>query len=166
MRIKLTSAGRVLAGLILLGATAANSATVAIIDSGVDYKHEAFAPHMWVNPNGSTTVDGTTYSNDTHGWNFAESNNEIIDYKYLGTFSQDCYKIFEIQGKILRGIATDAEKDWYKNKRSDETFLKELQKFGNFVHGTHVTGISTDQSSAATVVALKLIPTEVPGVWR
>ena len=163
MRIKLTSAGKVLAGLILLGATAANSATVAIIDSGVDYKHEAFAPHMWVNPDGSTTVDGTTYSNDTHGWNFAESNNEIIDYKYLGTFSQDCYKIFEIQGKILRGIATDAEKDWYKNKRSDETFLKELQKFGNFVHGTHVTGISTDQSSAATVVALKLIPTEVPG---
>ena len=163
MRFKLNSAGKVLAGLLLLGATAAKSATVAIIDSGVDYKHEAFGQFMWANPNGSTTVDGTTYSNDTHGWNFAENNNEIIDYKYLGTFSQDCYKMFEIQGKILTGTATDAEKDWYKSKRGDETFLKELQKFGNFIHGTHVTGISTDQSTAATIVGLKLIPTEVPG---
>ena len=163
MRFDVSRAGKILCALLTAGASAASAATVAIIDSGVDYKHEAYASDMWTNPNGSTTVDGTTYRNDTHGWNFADNNNQVIDYKYLGTFSQDCYKMFEIQGKILRGIATDAEKDWYKGKRSDTTFLKELQKFGNFVHGTHVTGISTDQSDAATVVGIKLIPTETPG---
>jgi len=163
MIVELKRAGKVLAALLLVSASASQAATVAIIDSGVDFKHEAYDAHMWTNPNGSTTVDGTTYANDTHGWNFAENNNQIIDYKYLGTFSQDCYKMFEIQGKILTGTATPEEIAWYKGKRSDETFLKELQKFGNFIHGTHVTGISTDQSSAAKIVGLKLIPTEVPG---
>ena len=163
MRFDVSIPGKILAALLAASTGVASAATVAIIDSGVDYKHEAYASDMWTNPNGSTTVDGTTYSNDTHGWNFAENNNQIIDYKYLGKFSQDCYKMFEVQGKILRGIATDAEKEWYKAKRSDETFLKELQKFGNFIHGTHVTGISTDQSDAAKIVGLKLIPTETPG---
>lgn len=163
MRIDFKRSGRILAALILTAAGVSNAATVAIIDSGVDYKHEAYDNDMWTNPNGSTTVDGVTYSNDTHGWNFAENNNDIIDYKYLGTFSQDCYKIFEIQGKILTGTATPEEIAWYKGKRSDTTFLKELQKFGNFIHGTHVTGISTDRSDAAKIVGVKLIPTEVPG---
>lgn len=155
--------GKILGAMFLMGAAAAQAATVAVIDSGVDFKHEAYATHMWSNPNGSTTVDGTTYANDTHGWNFADNNNQIIDYKYLGTFSQDCYKIFEIQGKILMGTATEEEKAWYRNKRGDAEFTKELQKFGNFIHGTHVTGISTDQSAAATIVGVKLIPTETPG---
>lgn len=163
MRIDFKRSGRILAALLLVAGSVSNAATVAIIDSGVDFKHEAYDANMWTNPNGSTTVDGVTYSNDTHGWNFAENNNEIIDYKYLGTFSQDCYKIFEIQGKILTGTATPEEIAWYKGKRSDATFLKELQKFGNFIHGTHVTGISTDQSTAAKIVGVKLIPTEVPG---
>jgi subtilisin family serine protease len=163
MLVKLRSASKVMAALVFVGASSSQAATVAIIDSGVDFKHEAYDGNMWTNPNGSTTVDGVTYNTDTHGWNFAENNNQIIDYKYLGTFSQDCYKMFEIQGKILTGTATEEEIAWYKGKRSDQTFLKELQKFGNFIHGTHVTGISTDQSTAAKIVGMKLIPTEVPG---
>lgn len=163
MLVKLRSVRTVMAAIVFVGASSSQAATVAIIDSGVDFKHEAYDSNMWTNPNGSTTVDGVTYDGDTHGWNFAENNNQIIDYKYLGTFSQDCYKMFEVQGKILTGTATEEEIAWYKGKRSDQTFLKELQKFGNFIHGTHVTGISTDQSTAAKIVGMKLIPTEVPG---
>ncbi len=163
MLVKLRSVRTVMAAIVFFGASSSQAATVAIIDSGVDFKHEAYDSNMWTNPNGSTTVDGVTYNSDTHGWNFAENNNQIIDYKYLGTFSQDCYKMFEVQGKILTGTATEEEIAWYKGKRSDQTFLKELQKFGNFIHGTHVTGISTDQSAAAKIVGMKLIPTEVPG---
>ncbi len=163
MRCDVKRVGNVMSALLAFGFASAQAAQVAIIDSGVDYRHEAYASDMWTNPNGSTSVGGTTYTNDTHGWNFAENNNQIIDYKYVGTFSQDCYKMFEVQGKILTGTATEAEINWYKAKRGDATFLKELQKFGNFIHGTHVTGISTDQSSAATIVGIKLIPTEVPG---
>ena len=140
------------------------AANIAIIDSGVDYKHKELKNNMWQNPDSKTVdTDGTTYDNDTHGWNFAENNNQIIDYKYLGTFSGDCTKIFQVQAKILQGTATQEEKDWYKAKKNDAEFLKELQKFGNFVHGTHVSGISSAQAEKAQLVGLKLIPTETPG---
>src|SRR5690242_9535950 len=122
--------------------TAAIGANIAIIDSGVDYKHQALKNNMWDNPASPqdvVTADGKKYSNAINGWNFANNNNEIIDYKYLGTFSQDCYTIFEVQAKILQGQATQADKDWYAAKKADQNFLKELQKFGNFVHGTHVS---------------------------
>ena len=164
MRFPRNMLSNLIASALLSGSFAVHAATVAIIDSGVDYKHKDLAATMWTNPTRGTTDDaGNSYQDDTHGWNFAENNNQIIDYKYLGTFSQDCYKIFEIQGKILRGIATQQEKDWYKAHKEDENFLKELQKFGNFVHGTHVAGTSSEQSTSASLVALKLIPTETPG---
>ena len=130
----------------------------------MDYKHQDLASVVWTNPNPQTEVAETIYKNDTHGWNFAENNNQVIDYKYLGTFSADCTKIFEVQGKILHATATEAEKAWYKSKKEDQTFLKELQKFGNFVHGTHVSGISSHESPENRLVALKLIPTEPPGI--
>lgn len=140
------------------------AANIAIIDSGIDYKHKELKNNMWQNPSSKTVdADGATYDDDTHGWNFAESNNQIIDYKYLGTFSADCTKIFVVQAKILQGTATEEEKTWYKEKKNDETFLKELQKFGNFVHGTHVSGISANTAEKAQLIGLKLIPTETPG---
>jgi subtilisin family serine protease len=140
------------------------AANIAIIDSGVDYKHKDLKNNIWQNSNSKTVdADGATYTDDTHGWNFAENNNQIIDYKYLGTFSSDCTKIFEVQAKILGGTATQEEKDWYKSKKNDPEFLKELQKFGNFVHGTHVSGISASEAQKASLIGLKLIPTETPG---
>jgi len=139
-------------------------ANIAIIDSGVDYKHRQLVNNMWQNSASKTVdADGKIYQDDTHGWNFAENNNQIIDYKYLGTFSADCTKIFDVQAKILQGTATAEEKDWYKSKKNDPEFLKELQKFGNFVHGTHVSGISASEANKAQLIGLKLIPTETPG---
>lgn len=164
MRLKTSILKTVVMSLFVSAAGAAQATTVAIIDSGVDYKHEVLASKMWENPNDSTTdADGVKYKNDKHGWNFADSNNQIIDYKYQGTFSRDCYKIFEVQGKILRGTATDADKEWYKAKRSDANFIKELSKFGNYIHGTHVAGISSDGTDAGDLVGMKLIATEPPG---
>lgn len=144
--------------------SAANGAKIAVIDSGVDYKHKTLSSNMWTNPETKTVdADGTVYKDDTHGWNFAEKNNQIIDYKYLGTFSSDCTKIFDVQTKILQGQASQEEKDWYAAKKKDETFLKELSKFGNFVHGTHVSGISANSAPKASLVGIKLLPTEPPG---
>ncbi len=47
---------------------------VAIIDSGMDYKHEDLSSNMWVNPgeiagNGKDD-DNNGYVDDIHGWNF------------------------------------------------------------------------------------------------
>lgn len=149
---------------LLLGLMAqANAATIAVIDSGLDYKHEMIVPNLWTNAGeveDRRDNDGNGYQDDVHGWNFAEQNGNIIDYKYLGTFSPDCKKYFDIQGKYFLGKATESEIAWMKAKVQEADFIKEMGKFGNFVHGTHVAGI-TIRDSKNEAMGIKLIPTEV-----
>ena len=153
-----------IAALAVLGAlSTAQAAKIAVIDSGLDYKHEMITPNLWTNANETfdrRDEDGNGYQDDVHGWNFAEQNGQIIDYKYVGTFSPDVRKYFDIQGKYLLKLATEAEIAWMKEKQADKKFIKELGKFGNFVHGTHVAGI-TIRDSQNEVMGLKLIPTEI-----
>jgi subtilisin family serine protease len=132
---------------------------IGIIDSGTDLKHRELVNRAWTNP-------GTTagYVNDIHGWNFAENNNQIIDYSYLGKFSKDVPKYFEVQLRVLEGNATDEDKKWMEAKKKDTAFIKELMTFGNFVHGTHVAAIASKTADQAQIMAAKIIPTEVkPG---
>jgi cell wall-associated protease len=148
----------------LLIPSMANAARVAIIDSGLDYKHKDLQGQIFINPNDSEDAvdnDNNGYVDDIYGWNFANNNNQIIDYKYLGTFSKDPYKFFEIQLKSFQGTVTQEEKDWVAAKRKDENFMKEMQKFGNFVHGTHVAGIALRDRKDIQAIGIKLIPTEV-----
>jgi len=158
---------RLLVAIPLLAATAsvAHASVVAIVDSGVDYKHPRLADRMWNNPgeiaDNGLDDDGDTFIDDVYGWNLAESNNQVIDYSYLGKFSPDCTRFFEIQRRVLLGQATDADKAWAKSKTADPKFLKQLQTFGNFVHGTHVAGISAGENPDVRIMALKLLPTEI-----
>ena len=140
------------------------AATIAVIDSGVDTDHADLLENMWVNeaetPNNGRDEDGNGYEDDVYGWNFAESNNLVIDRRYLGTFSADPYMFFEIQAKSFLGTATAAEKKWVQMKREDKNFIAEMGKFGNFIHGTHVAGITVKDTSHK-ILSVKLIPTEV-----
>lgn len=140
-----------------------HAATIAVIDSGLDYQHEMIVPNLWKNSfeeMDRRDNDGNGYQDDVYGWNFAEQNGRIIDYKYVGTFSPDTKKFFEIQGKNFLNQATEAELNWMREKIKDPNFLSEMGKFGNFVHGTHVAGISIKESSNKAM-GIKLIPTEV-----
>lgn len=147
----------------ILSAFAAQASTIAVIDSGVDYRHEMLVKNMWKNPlelRNRADDDNNGYVDDINGWNFAENNNLVIDYKYLGTFSEDPYKLFEIQARGFRGAMSEEDKEWLKVKKEDPAFVKEVQKFGNFVHGTHVAGIAARDNKDAKIIAIKLIPTE------
>jgi subtilisin family serine protease len=150
--------------LLVLGTMAnVHAAKIAVIDSGLDYKHEMIVPNLWTNPlevYDNRDNDGNGYQDDVHGWNFAEQNGQIIDYKYLGTFSNDPYKYFDIQGKAFLKKATEEELAWARAIVKDKKFIAEITKFGNFVHGTHVAGI-TIRDSQNEVQGYKLIPTEV-----
>jgi subtilisin family serine protease len=151
--------------LLLMSVAPAMSSTIAIIDSGVDVEHKDLATKIWINTkeiaNNGRDEDGNGYQDDVYGWNFAEQNNMVIDRKYIGTFSEDPYKFFDIQGKLFLNQATEAEKQWVADKRTDPAFAKEMGIFGNFVHGTHVAGITANSSPDAKVLAVKLIPTEI-----
>lgn len=154
--------------LLMASVANVNAATIAVIDSGLDYKHEFITPNLWTNANeifDRRDNDGNGYQDDVHGWNFAEQNGRIIDYSYLGKFSPDCKKYFDIQGKFFLGKATESEITWMREKVKDPNFIKEMGKFGNFVHGTHVAGIAI-RDSKNTAQGLKLIPTEVKPFFR
>jgi subtilisin family serine protease len=150
--------------IALLGVlSSAHAAKIAVIDSGLDYKHEMFTKNLWTNPNeieDRRDNDGNGYQDDVHGWNFGEQNGMIIDYKYLGTFSADCKKYFDIQGRYFLGQASESDIQWMREKQADKKFLAEMSKFGNFVHGTHVAGIAV-RDSRSEAMGIKLIPTEV-----
>ncbi|MCK5072731.1 MAG: S8 family serine peptidase [Bacteriovoracaceae bacterium] len=141
------------------------ASTIAIIDSGVDMKHRAIAPFAWVNqeeiPDNNRDDDKNGYEDDIHGWNFAENNHEVIDYKYLGTFSPDTYRFFDVQYKAMIGQATEEELAWIREKVKDQDFIRELSTFGNFIHGTHVSGIAIRDLQDSKILAIKLLPTEV-----
>lgn len=155
--MKMTSRFRY--GLItfLVAGPALATTNIAIIDSGVDYKHKDLTKVMW-----HETGTDADHPNDTNGWNFADNNNEVIDYSFLGTFPADDTKYFEIQGRMLLGTASPDEVTWEKSKRGDATFIQSLETFGNFVHGTHVTGISTSGNPNARAIPIKMIATKPP----
>lgn len=156
---------KLILGMMLTATITAQASIIAVIDSGTDVEHVDFQGKIWMNPgeiaDNGRDEDGNGYQDDVYGWNFAEQNNLVIDRSYLGTFSNDPYKFFEIQGKSFLGTATQEEKDWVNAKRADENFIKEMGKFGNFVHGTHVAGITQQGNDLAKIISIKLIPTEV-----
>jgi len=155
--------------LILLVAalvsTTAFASKIAIIDSGTDYRHPMLKNNYWLNTAdvdaNSVDEDGNGLVDDFYGWNFAEGNNKVIDYSYLGTFGPDVAEFFKVQTRILEGTATQADQDWMKAHKDNADFMAELQKFGNFAHGTHVAGISVRDRAESKVFAAKIIPTEV-----
>jgi cell wall-associated protease len=148
--------------LFFFSAYAANP-LVAVIDSGTDIEHVEFVNNVWLNPGetlNNRDDDGNGYPDDLWGWNFAENNNLVIDRKYIGTFSDRPRRFFDIQGRAFLGLASEEEIQWLRDQFEDPTFLKEMQIFGNFIHGTHVAGIAA-QDSDHKILSVKLIPTEV-----
>jgi len=156
---------RLMAGASLLAVVSSQAATVAIIDSGTDMLHQDIAAKAWINPGeiarNDRDEDGNGYQDDIHGWNFAEGNPEVIDYSYLGTLTQDITRFFDIQTAMMMGLATEEDLAWARAKIKDQEFIKQISIYGNFMHGTHVSGIAIKDNDEAKVLAVKLIPTEV-----
>jgi subtilisin family serine protease len=142
-----------------------HAAVIAIVDSGTDVQHPEISKKIWTNPgeqDDAVDNDDNGYVDDLFGWNFVDNNNKLVDRKLIGTFSPDVYKYFEIQTKALNGTATAEEKAWIKAKIQDENYIAQLQSFGNFVHGTHVAGISAKDAAQAKLLILKTIGTPTP----
>ncbi|NBO38553.1 hypothetical protein EBU99_08215 [bacterium] len=152
-----------LTGSVTLAAQAAN---IGIVDSGVDIKHPHLSKNIWVNPgelpNNALDDEQDGYVDDLNGWNFVDNSGVLLDGKYLNTFPPETTRFFEIQKKLLEGTATDDEKTWLKDNINKPEFRKKLGVFGNFVHGTHVAGISARKNANAEILGIKIIPTENP----
>jgi subtilisin family serine protease len=143
-----------------LATSTSNAAVIAVVDSGTDLKHSDLASKGWNNPGETDDAvdnDNNDLIDDLHGWNFADNNNRLVDRKLIGTWSEDMFKYFELQTKMLNGQASPEEIAWLKSHVKDPKFVEELEKFGNHVHGTHVAGISARDSDSAQLMVLRMI---------
>lgn len=155
---------RLLSILALLGG-ASHAATIAVIDSGTDLSHNDLKNKKWFNAkdiDDAVDNDDNGLIDDVNGWNYADNNNKLYDKSFLGTFSPDVYKFFEVQTRLLKGTATDADREWMQQARSNQDLIAELGTFGNFVHGSHVAGIAAKGAEKAQMMILKIIPTKSP----
>ncbi|MFQ5635542.1 MAG: S8 family serine peptidase, partial [Gammaproteobacteria bacterium] len=67
-----------------------SAALVAVIDTGIDYRHSDLAPNVWQNlaeANGIPGVDddGNGYVDDVRGWDFVNDDNDPLDGHGHGT---------------------------------------------------------------------------------
>ncbi|MBC7712913.1 MAG: S8 family serine peptidase, partial [Rhizobacter sp.] len=150
---------------LLLAVNVASAANIAIVDSGNDFEHKDLKAKAWTNPgeiaDNDRDDDKNGYPDDIHGWNFADSNNILIDYSYSWSETADVRKFFEVQLKSFLGTLSQEEREWANAKVKDPTFIHDISVFGNWAHGTHVTGIAARFSADAKMIGAKLIPTEV-----
>ncbi|MBF0363969.1 MAG: S8 family serine peptidase [Oligoflexia bacterium] len=139
--------------------------SVAVIDSGVDMQHEFIVPHAWTNTleiaDNQNDDDSNGFIDDLFGWNFSEGNNQVINSKLINFFKTDHFRFFEVQNSLSNNTATAEDVAWIREKIKDKKFLAEGMAYGNFIHGTHVAGISIAKSVSNKVMAIKIIPTEI-----
>lgn len=148
---------KAIVALVISFLSIANAATIAIIDSGVDTEHEMIIPNLWIN---QTSQIDTLYPGTIYGWNFVENNGQVFDSSLLSTFSPDLKKFYDLRAKAFLFSMSNEEREWMKTKSQNESFIKEVNRFGNYVHGTHVAGIAI-RSSKNKAMGIKLLKTEV-----
>lgn len=152
-------------GIIWLYAPCSGS-VIAVVDSGLDIEHEYMIDHIWSNPVDYSInledEDGNGYRDDIHGWNFFGSNNQLFDPKYSDLLNDDVQKYFLLQGQGLKGKLNQKDAEWVNEMRKNEEFVSRLQKFGNFAHGTHVTGLAVSDSPKTKALTVRLVPVENP----
>lgn len=93
---------------------------VAVIDTGIDVKHEDLANNLWRNP-GETGLDangrdkasngidddGNGFVDDVYGWNFVSNNNKLDDNHGHGTHIAGIIGAEAGNGKGISGIAPE-----------------------------------------------------------
>lgn len=91
---------------------------VAVIDTGLDIKHEDITSNLWINPgesgldkNGKDKAsngvddDNNGYVDDLHGWNFVTDNNSLVDNHGHGTHISGIVGAVGGNGKGISGVS-------------------------------------------------------------
>lgn len=137
------------------------AATIAVIDSGVDYKHSGLESYIWFNEAeqlNDLDDDGNGLVDDIRGWNFANNHARLIEYEDEVFFNEDIAKFLDIQSRSLSGNATIGEQKWAQKRLKDGGFARDMSSYLNYAHGTHVAGIVTKGLEQGRLIDIRIIP--------
>jgi cell wall-associated protease len=136
--------------------TSVQAATIAVIDSGVDFNHSLLRPHAWTNPQSANNL----YEKVVHGWNFSENNSILFDQTQFNPFSPELKRFIDITVRNSKGLVSTSELEWAREKSKDKNFLQNVSRYGSYIHGTHVAGIASRESDNK-IMAIKIMKTSV-----
>ncbi|MCA6361893.1 MAG: S8 family peptidase [Bacteroidetes bacterium] len=110
---------------------------VAVLDGGVDYKHEDLAPVMWVNrkeiAGNGIDDDKNGYVDDIHGWNFlGNKDGRNVQYDQLERTRQLKPLMKRFKNKTAADISATEQADYQryiKMKADHDKELAEMSKY-------------------------------------
>jgi subtilisin family serine protease len=140
---------------------------VAIWDSGLD---PAVLPgQLWINPGETadgTDTDGNGYVDDIHGIAYDMKSNAVPELLVALTDEQMALYptarnwtkgLLDLQASIDSQEATALRQHLASLQPADvKPFIESLNLFGNYTHGTHVSGIATAGNPAIRVLTARL----------
>ncbi len=135
---------------------------VAVLDSGIDYKHEDLKDIMWVNPgeipDNGIDDDKNGYVDDIHGWNFLGGpNGESVAHETLEMTREYARLSKKFSGTNGKNLYGDAKKEYdyylevkeaYEEARARAEGMKE-QIAGQFVKFENAFALITKSSGKA-----------------
>lgn len=123
------------------------SSTVAVLDNGVDFTHQALLSHIYTSSaeleNGQDD-DENGYIDDILGWNFITMSNSTFDFKREIYLTADIERYYYLRAKKTLNSITEAESKEYDLLRKNEDLKERRKKFVSWMHGTHVAGIAVN----------------------
>ena len=122
--------------------TGDTSQIIAILDTGVDWKHPDLKDNIWLNPNPRTTPDADGVVNDIRGWDYINNDNDPSDDNSHGTHVAG---IAAAEGNNGIGIAGV---DWHAKIMP----IKVFQSDGRGDVATITKGIIYASTHGATVI--------------
>jgi len=142
---------------------------IAIWDSGVDTDIFVRTGQMWVNegetPNNGEDDDGNGYIDDVHGIAYDLHANKTPEMLYpIGDVEADRPRLqhqikglMDLQANIDSEEAADLRNEISKLEQSEvQGFIEDIGKYGNYSHGTHVSGIAARGNPYIEVLGCRL----------
>lgn len=148
------------------------SSVIGVTDSGTDFDHIDLASKAWVNAKeiAANRVDDDRNEkvDDINGWNFAENYNRVFYREHLESIDPIVYDLMRVIARKQNKSETPEDKEfWEKNvmslsKEQKEALINHLNFFGQYAHGTHVSGIITSQAPDAKIISARIFPDSTP----
>ncbi len=157
--------------LMFFGA-AASASTVAVVDSGTDFDHKTLENQKWTNPRetAANRVDDDLNGkvDDVVGWNFAENFNRVFFREHVHAINPVVFPLLEIIARKQTGAPQPGDQEYINehvtklDEKQKEALMAHLNYYGQYAHGTHVSGIVAERAPGARILSARVFPDDLP----